>query len=131
MKRTLVTLSVVMMVCVTALAIESLPAKWDHSLSSSHLKTYKPGEHLIVSEISTGLPPDSTVRHSLEIKVTSWNQKFSTNRKAKDKNDETFSVTLKPTDNPKEMIAVFEHSVYENGKLTLTFSGQTILTRTN
>jgi hypothetical protein len=127
----IVAISTLLLPCIAATAFESLPAKWKHSLRSTHLKGYKPGEHLIVSDISTGISPDSTVHHSLEIKVTSWNQKFSTNRKAMDKNDQTFSVTLKPMDNPKEMIAVFEHCVYENGELKLKFSGQTILTRTN
>ena len=132
MKSILTILTVIGLACVCAFAIESLPAKWNHALGSTYLTDYKKGEHLIISDISTGMPPKSSVRYSCTVKVLSWDKEFTTTQESTDTaTKETFSVTLHTTDDPKEMIAVFNHAVFKNGKLFLRFSGQTILARLN
>lgn len=113
-------------------ALKAVPAKWQHYLLSTYLTDYKKGEHLIISSIFTGHGKDASVRHSLEVKVTSWGKPFTETYESEDKKSkEVFTVTLVETDNPKEMKAEFEHSVYENGELKLRFSGVTILARLN
>ena len=130
MKRILTALVVVAVACSNVFAIESIPAKWNHALSSTQLAGSKPGEYLVFSFISTGISSAKSVRYAAEVMVSSWDKEFMTTLESKDKKiKETFSVILRTTDNPKEMSAVFEHVVYDNGKLMLKFSGQTLLTR--
>lgn len=130
MKRILIALIVVAVACSNAFAIEVRPAKWNHALYSTQLANSKPGEYQVFSFISTGMSSSKSVRHAAEVMVSSWDKEFMTTLESKDKKiKETFSVILRTTDNPKEMIAVFEHVVYDNGKLMVKFSGQTILTR--
>jgi hypothetical protein len=117
----------------TAFGLESIPAHWHHGLSSTYLTNYRKGEHLIISDIWTGtLTIDAVVKHSLQVKVLAWDKPFTTVSESTDKHQkEVLTVTLRETDNPKEMKADFDHIVYEDGAVSLRFSGITILARPN
>lgn len=122
-----------MVAATTASSLESIPARWHHDLSSTYLTDYRNGEHLIISNIWTGtLGHDAVVKYSLEVKVSAWDKPFiATNESADRQHKEVLNVTLHETNNPKEMEAEFEHTVYEDGQTYLKFSGVTILARVN
>jgi hypothetical protein len=111
--------------------LRMIPAIWHHGLNSSRLVDYKEGEHLVISDIWTGsLGSDAVVRHSLEVKVSAWDKPFSKSVESEDKQrKETLTVTLHRTNNPREMKAEFEHTVYEAKRVVLKFSGITLLVR--
>ncbi|MDO8660262.1 MAG: hypothetical protein Q7K43_00075 [Candidatus Woesearchaeota archaeon] len=133
MKNIILLLAVIMLVNKTSYSQKSIPAKWHHGLSSTYLIDYKKGEHLIMSSIYTGtLSKDAVQKYGLDVKVTSWGKPFTTAFESKvEKTQETLTVTLYETDNPKEMKAEFEDVVVENGIVILRFCGTTILTRVN
>ena len=121
MKRIVIVLFVVAAACPNAFALEIRPAKWNHALYSAHLANRKPDEYQVFSFISTGMSSEKSVRYAADVMVSSWGKEFMTTLESKDKKSkETFSVILSATDNPKEKIAVFEHVVYDNGKVMQT-----------
>lgn len=113
--------------------IQMVPALWNHGLNSTNLVGYRKGEHLIISDMWTGaLGNDAVIRHSLRVKVSAWNKPFTADWESDDKRQkETLTVTLRAMKNEREMGAEFDHTVFEDGRVVLRFSGTTILARLN
>lgn len=131
MRNVLVALASIILLSSLSYSYESIPANWRHELHSTSLVGYKKGEHLIISSIYTGtLGKDAVVKHSLEVKVSTWGKpstqvlelRAGTTR-------ETLTVTLYELAQSKEMKADFEHVVFENDVIFLKFCGTTVLTR--
>ncbi|MFC2049018.1 hypothetical protein ACFLR5_02225 [Elusimicrobiota bacterium] len=114
-------------------ALESIPAKWQHELSSTYLTDYKKDEHLVISSIYKGTHGvDAVEKYGLEVKVGEWEVPYKKEYESKKgKYKEILTVTLYEMDDPKEIKVKFKHVVYENEKIKLMFSGITILVRVN
>ena len=111
----------------SAAAFEFLPAEWTEELGITRLDGYADNEFLVLSNIAQ-TQPVRTVRHHLEVKVSAFDKSFTAEEQSPDRKlKETLSITLHPTTDQKHFKAEFEHVVYEDGEVTLRFSGVTIL----
>jgi len=113
----------------TISAQEYVSPIWQQDLMWTRLVGDSSGSYRIRSDINTGIVgKDATVRHSIEVKIDSWNKPFRVTDKSA-AGRETLVITLRKTSNPKEMDATFEHVVYAGQRIMLKFAGVTRLVR--